>query len=39
MKTCMVQWIIAFLTNGQQKVKVNGTWLEVLSGIPQGQTD
>ena len=35
----VVQWIIAFLTNRQQKVKINGSlseWLEVLSGIPQG---
>jgi len=35
----LVQWIIEFLTNRQQKVKVNGTlseWLKVLSGIPQG---
>jgi len=34
----LVQWIIAFLTNRQQKVKVNGTlseWLKVLSGIQQ----
>jgi len=35
----IVQWIVAFLTNRKQKVKVNGTlseWLEVLSGMPQG---
>jgi len=34
-----VQWITAFLTNRQEKVKVSGTlseWLEVLSGMPQG---
>ena len=35
----LIQWIMEFLTNRQQKVKVNGTlseWLKVLSGIPQG---
>ena len=35
----LIHWIIAFLTNRQQKVKINGTlseWLMVLSGIPQG---
>jgi len=35
----LVQWIMAFITNRQQKVKVNGTlseWLKVRSGILQG---